>query len=150
MDIYGTTATNNPLGAGVAETVIQLVTPATIRAQLTKLTIAFDGVSSTAEPVDVFLIVQDTAGTASAAVVGKLDPAAPTALVTALKTFTVEPTTDSNEVWRAMIHPQGGLYEVNWALGDRTAPLMNVSTRWGLKCSAPAAVNVSATLQWCE
>lgn len=150
MDIYGTTSTNNALAAATAETIIQLVTPATVRAQITKIAISFDGVSSTAEPVDVFLVVQDTAGTSSSATIAKLDPAAPTSLLTALKTFTAEPTTDSNEVWRIMVHPQGGLYEVNWALGDRTAPLMNVSTRWGLKVNAAAVVNCSATVQWCE
>lgn len=150
MDIYGQTATNNALAAATPETIIQLVTPSTVRAQITKIAIAFDGTSSTAEPVDVFLVVQDTAGTSSAGTIGKLDPAAPTALVTTRITFTAEPTTDSNEVWRIVVHPQGGLYEVNWALGDRTAPLMAVSTRWGLKVNAPAVVNCSATIQWCE
>lgn len=150
MDIYAQTKSNQALAAATAETIIQLVTPSTVRAQITKIAIAFDGTSSTAEPVDVFLCVQSTAGTSSGGTVAKLDPASPTALVTTLVDFTAEPAADSNEVWRVMIHPQGGLYEVNWALGDRTAPLMAVSTRWGLKCTAAAVVNVSATIQWCE
>lgn len=150
MDIYAQTATNRALVGATAQTIIQLVTPATVRAQVTKLTIAFDGVSSTAEPVDVFLVTQSTAGTSSGGTVGKLDAAAPTALVTTLISFSAEPAADSNEVWRAMIHPQGGLYEVNWAIGDKTAPFIAVSARLGLKCNAPAAVNCSATLQWAE
>lgn len=150
MDIYAQTKSNQALAAGTPETIIQLVTPSTVRAQITKISIAFDGTSSTAEPCDVFLVVQSTAGTSSSGTIGKLDPAAPTALVTTLVDFTAEPGADSNEVWRTMIHPQGGLFEVNWALGDRTAPLMAVSTRWGLKVNAPAVVNCTATIQWCE
>ncbi len=152
MDIYSQTVSNNPLGAGVPETVLQLVGVATLRAQVTKITLSFDGVSSTAEPVDVFLLLQDTAGTSSAGTIAKLDVAAPTANLTSRITFTAEPTTDSNEFWRAMIHPQGGLYEINWAIGDKTAPMTPLASplRIGLKMNAPAAVNVSATIQWVE
>ncbi len=149
-DGYAITKSNQALVAATAETVLQIATAATVRAQLTKLTIAFDGTSSTAEPVDVFLVYQDTAGTSSAATVGKLDSAAPTAQTAGRLDFTAEPTTDTSEIWRAMIHPQGGLYEVNWALGDPLAPKIAVSARLGLKCTAAANVNCSATLQWYE
>jgi len=150
MDVYSQTVTNNALAAATAETVVQLVTAATERIQITSITIAFDGTSSTAEPVDVFLVTQDTAGTSSAGTIGKLDAAAPTAQTTSRITFTAEPTTDSNEIWRTMIHPQGGIYEKNWALGDATAPKIAVSSRVGLKMNAPAAVNTSVTIQWVE
>lgn len=150
MDVYAQTVTNRALSAATPQTIVQLVSAATVRPQVTSITIAFDGTSSTAEPVDVFLVTQSTAGTASAGTVGKLDPAAPTAQTTSQITFTVEPAADSNEVWRAMIHPQGGLYEKNWAIGDPTAPKMAVSTRLGLKMNAPAAVNTSVTVQFVE
>lgn len=150
MDVYAITKSNQALGAATAETVLQVVAAATVRPQVTSITIAFDGTSSTAEPVDVFLVTQDTAGTSSAATVGKLDPAAPAAQTTGRLDFTAEPTTDSNEIWRTMIHPQGGIYEKNWVIGDPTAPKLNVSTRLGLKMNAPAAVNCSATIQFAE
>lgn len=150
MDVYAQTVSNQALAAATAETVVQLVTAATVRAQLTKLAISFDGTSSTAEPVDVFLATQDTAGTSSAGTVGKLDPAAPTAQTTTRVSFTAEPTTDTNEVWRITLHPQGGLYEMNWPIGDPTAPKMAVSTRLGLKCLAAAAVNATVTVHWAE
>lgn len=150
MDIYAQTVSNRALATATPQTIIQLVTPATVRAQLTKVSFSFDGISSVAEPIDCFIVTQSTAGTSSGGTPSKLDPGAPTALVTTLITFTVEPGADSNEIWRDMVHPQGGLYEVNWALGDRTAPLMAVSTRLGLKFNAPAGVNVSATVQWVE
>ena len=150
MDIYVQTVGNRACAAGVPQTLIQLVTPSTVRAQVTKLSISFDGGTSTAEPCDVFLSVEDSAGTSSAGTVAKNDTSAPTALVTTRVGFSSTEPAYSNEVLRVVIHPQGGLYELNWEIGDRTAPFMAVSTRLGLIVNAPANVNATAAVAWAE
>jgi hypothetical protein len=150
VDVYAQTVSNRQLTGGVPQTVVQLVTPGGLRAQLTKLKIAFDGVSSTAEPVDVSLVNQDSAGTSSAGTVGKIDPAAPTANCSTRVSFSSTEPNYSNEVWRDMVHPQAGSYECNWQIGDPTAPRMAVSSRLALVCNAPADVKTSVTFQWAE
>jgi hypothetical protein len=147
-DIYVVTATNNALAAATAETVIQLVTPATVRARLIEFGVFFDGITSTAEPVDVALSRQTTAGTASAGTTSPLDAAAPTALCSSQITFTVEPTT-TIELGRWMVHPQGGALVIKYDLWAE-APVMNVSTRLGIICTAAAVVNVSAYMKFVE
>lgn len=147
-DIYVVTKSNEALAAATAETIIQLVTPSTVRARLIEFGVFFDGVTSTAEPVDVALSRQTTAGTASAGTVSPLDAGAPTGLTTAQITFTVEPTT-TIELGRWMVHPQGGALVIKYDLWAE-APVMNVSTRLALICTAAAVVNVSAYMKFCE
>lgn len=147
-DIYVVTKSNQALAAATAETVIQLVTPATVRARIVELGVFFDGITSTAEPVDVALTRQTTAGTASAGTVTPIDAAAPTGLVTAQIDFSAEPTSGV-ELGRWMVHPQGGAFIQKWDLWAE-APVMAVSTRLGIICTAAATVNVSAYIRWVE
>lgn len=147
-DIYVCSVLNNALAAATAETIIQLVAPATIRGRLIEFGIGFDGIVSTAEPVDVRLLRQTTAGTASAGTVNPLDVDAPAALVTAQITFTAEPTAGAVlGAWP--LHPQGGMMVVKYDLWAE-APVIDVSTRLGLECNAPAVVNCTAYMKFVE
>lgn len=147
-DIYVVSTINNALAAATAETAIQLVTPSTVRARLIEFGIMFDGIVSTAEPVDVRLLRQTTAGTASAGTVNPLDSSAPAGLTTAQITFTAEPTAGAVlGTW--MVHPQGGMLVVKYDLWAE-APLIQISGRLGLECNAPAVVNCSAYMKFVE
>lgn len=147
-DIYTVTTVNNPLAAATLETLIQLVTAATQRARLIEFGVMFDGIVSTNEPVDVRLLRQTTAGTASAGTVNPNDAQAPAALTTAQITVTAEPT-PSSVLGAWMVHPQGGMLIVKYDLWAE-APVMNVSTRLALDATAAAVVNATAYMKFVE
>lgn len=128
------------LSAATAITVLQVVAPTNQRLALRSFSVSFDGVSPTAEPVQVELVKQSTAGTSTAATpVRDGDPGSETLQVTAVKNCTVEPTT-SDVLRRYEVHPQTG-YER--AFGPDEEIWIPGGTRLGMRCTAPAAVNVS-------
>lgn len=135
------------LSAATAKTVIQLVAPTNQRLLMEKWGIYFDGVSPTAEPVQVRLVKQTTAGTMSALTpVKRGDPGAETLQATAQHTATAEPTvTDVYDVKE--IHPQT-FYEFLWPSG-KEQPVAG-GTRIGIECTAPAVVNVRAVFWYQE
>lgn len=101
MDAYSAGRDNVALAAATAKTVVQIVTPATIRALVRELHISFDGVTAAAVPGLVELVAQTTAGTMSALTPVADDPAAPASLVTAQHTATVEPASGNvHRSWR--------------------------------------------------
>lgn len=148
MHIYCTTWTNQALAAATVETLFQLATGATRRAKILEWGIAFDGVSGTAEPVDVDVVLQTSAGTASAGVNTPLDAANPAAIGTTQISFTAEPTIGTAFFSRLMVHPQGGLFVVQYPLGRE--PTLAVSTRLGIRATAAAIVNSSGYVIWEE
>jgi hypothetical protein len=132
------------LTAATAKTVIQYAAPST--GQLVKLLgwgVFFDGVSGTAEPVRVRLLMQTTAGTMSALNIrahnrssnGTFQGAAQT-------TATAEPTA-GDVIESIEVHPQQG-YEKIFPMGME--PILASGTRIGIECTAPAAVNALAKL----
>jgi hypothetical protein len=131
------------LSAGVAKTVLQLVAAANHRVKVLGFHVGFDGVSTTAEPVQVRLLRQTTAGTMTALTPTKRDDSiADSLLTTAQHTATAEPT--AGDVLEAReVHPQSG-WEVWYPLGAE--PIIGGADRVGIECTAPAAVNVRATL----
>jgi hypothetical protein len=137
------------LAAATAKTVLQLLTTAGTNkptVELTELIVSFNGTSSIAQPVEVQLVRQTTAGTGTAAtpvlVKGKSD----TILTTGAYNFSAEPTAgDILEVF--FVHPQGGfpkIYPLNMEVD------VAADTRIGIVCKAPAIVNVHATLKYRE
>ena len=135
------------LTAATAKTVIQIVAAANHRVKILGWGVYFDGVSSTAEPVQVRLLRQTTAGTMSALTPIKWDDSiADTLLTTAQHTATAEPTAgDVLEVKE--IHPQQG-YEKLYPLGQE--PIIGGGDRVGIECTAPAGVNVRAEVRFEE
>lgn len=131
------------LSAGVAKTVLQIVAAANHRDKILRIGFFFDGVSVTAEPVQVRLLRQTTAGTMSALTPTKLDDSiADTLLTTAQHTATAEPTAgDVIDMWEC--HPQQG-FERDYPLGQE--PIVGGGDRVGLEFIAPAAVNVRAKI----
>lgn len=135
------------LTAATAKTILQLAAPANQILALRGFSVSFDGVLGTAEPVKVDLVTQTDAGTMSAATEFKDGPAtAETIQGVALKTATVEPTTTT--VLRSYnIHPQTG-FERSYAFDEEIQ--IAGGARLGLRCTAPAAVNVLGVLSWEE
>lgn len=127
------------LVAATAKTILQVVAPTNQRLLVNRYGIFFDGVSTTAEPVQVRILRQTTAGTSSANTpVKRNNSDAETLQVTARDTFTVEPTnSDVYDVFE--VHPQQGI-DVILPLGQEIP--VKGGDRLGIECTAPAIVNV--------
>jgi hypothetical protein len=126
---------------------VQLVAAANHRVKILGWGIFFDGTSTTAEPVQVRLLRQTTAGTMSALTLTKRDDSiADTLLTTAQHTATVEPTAgDVLEVVEC--HPQQG-YQVWYPMGAEA--ILGGGDRIGIDATAPASVNVRAAVYFEE
>jgi len=130
-----------------AETVVQIVAAANQRVKVLGFGVFFDGISPTAEPIQVELCRQSTAGTSSALTPVKWDDSlAETLTTTARQDFTAEPTT-GDVIWSGEVHPQGS-YECQYALGQE--PICGGADRIGIRCTAPVAVNVRAYIRFEE
>jgi len=134
------------LVAATAKTIIQVVAPANHRVKVLRWGVFFDGVVVTAEPIQVELTRQSTAGTSVALTPVKNDDSlAESILSTARKTFTAEPT--SGDIIDVVeVHPQQG-YEIIYPMGQEKR--CGGGNRIGIRCTAPAAVNVRAKME-CE
>jgi hypothetical protein len=129
------------LTAATAKTVIQIVSAANHPVKLLRWGVFFDGTSATAEPVQVRLLRQTTAGTMSSLTPVELTNHGVTVQTSAQHTATAEPTA-GNVLDIAEVHPQTG-YEVN-LLGQEI--ILGSSARVGIECTAPAGVNVRAKI----
>jgi hypothetical protein len=129
------------LGAATEETLIQLVAASNHRVKVLGWGIFFDGTSVTAEPVQVKLSRQTTAGTASSlSLVKRDDSIAETLQTSAQQDFTAEPT-EGDVLESREVHPQAG-FEVWYPLGQEI--IIGGGDRLGLIATAPAAVNARA------
>jgi hypothetical protein len=138
MDLYTLPWVSTALVAATAKTMTQLGTPTGARARLIDFCVSFDGVTATAVPVTVEILLQTTAGTASTLTPAPVNAQQPAALCAGLQTFTAEPTA-STVLYRWFTHPQGGQFLFQWPLGRE--PMIGTNSRIGLRVTAPAAVN---------
>jgi hypothetical protein len=146
-DMFGNFCTDEvALTAATTRTVLQLLTAANRRTRIVGFGVFFDGTSSTNEPVVVELVRQTSAGTMSAGTAVKTRVVAETLQNTVTHSATVEPTS-TDVLERVNVHPQSG-YEVRYPLGQE--PVVAASTRVGVRCTAPAGVNVVAKIFWEE
>lgn len=130
------------LSAATAKTVLQIVAASNHRVRIKRWGVFFDGVSTTAEPVQVRLLRQTSAGTMSSLTPTKLGTESETLQTTAQHTATVEPSAgDTLDI--AEVHPQTG-YEVIFPAGEEID--VAGSGRVGIECTAPATVNVRAKI----
>ena len=135
------------LSAATAKTIVQIVAPSNHRLKVLAWGTYFDGTSSTAEPVQVVLMRQTTAGTMSSLTPVKNDDSiAETLQTTAQHTATVEPTS-GDVLKRIEVHPQSG-YEEQCAYG--TEYIVGGGDRLGIVCTAPATVNVVGWIKFEE
>lgn len=134
------------LSAATPKTVLQIVSGTNQRVKVQGWSVFFDGTNVSAEPIVVELLRQTDAGTMSALTLVKLDGGLTTTLrSTGQHTATAEPTA-GNVIERKDIHPQAG-YEKIYPLGQE--PIIQASGRMGIRCTAPAGVNVVAEMT-CE
>lgn len=127
---------------GAAKTILQVVAPANHIVAVKGVSVSFDGTSASAEPVQVDLLRQTTAGTMSSATPVEETTTGTTVQTTAQKNATVEPTA-GNVLRRWEVHPQSGLIE-KFTIEDEL--LIAGGGRLGLRVTAPAAVNVLAQI----
>lgn len=144
-----TTEAEEALTAATAETLLIVAGATTRKAKITGYGVSFDGVSSTAEPVQVLIKRGNSAsqGTSTAATEEKLDPDSPTAACTGFHSFTAEPTYTGQTIYRYVIHPQGGVLierGLEIMLDDATNSFI------GIEVTAPAVVNATAWMEWEE
>lgn len=135
------------LTAATAKTVIQLVSPSNHRVAITSWGVFFDGTSVTAEPVQVRVLRQTSAGTMSALTPVAMDGSVgETIQSTAQHTATVEPSA-GNILLSIEVHPQQGFKEF-FPLGQEI--ILQTASRVGIECTAPAGVNVRAQITFEE
>lgn len=131
------------LVAATAKTVVQLVAASNHRVKILSWGVYFDGTSATAEPIQVRLLRQTSAGTMSSLTPTKRDDSiAESLLTTAQHTATAEPTA-GDVIEGKEVHPQSG-YEKIYTPG--TEPIVGGGDRMGIECTAPANVNVRAEI----
>ena len=136
------------LAAATAKTVLAVTAPAQFGVDLKKLRVGFDGVTASAVPVLVELCYSTfaTAGTSTAGTVHQTYGRSITAGFTTAYNYTAEPTVLTT-IDRWTLTPNGGLVIYDFPLGD--TPDSAVSQGFALRLTAPAVVNVNATL-WFE
>jgi hypothetical protein len=131
------------LVAATAKTVLSVIAPAQFGVDLRKYRIGFDGVTASAIPVVVEIVTWTTDGTGTAGTVVQTSGRSITAGFTTKYNYSVEPTTPTL-VDRFTLTPNGGTVIYDFPYGD--SPDTAVSNLIGLRCTAPAAVNVNATM----
>lgn len=142
-----TTESEEALAAATAETVLQVVAAANHPIALKSVQVSFDGTSASAEPVVVLLVRQTGAGTSVAATPREETAYGITIQTTARIDFSVEPTSDDSVLRRWNVHPQSGVME---KFGPDDEIIIGSSGRVGIKVTAPAIVNVQASISWEE
>jgi len=137
------------LSAATAKTIMQVINSANGVVKVVEFGVSFDGVSGTAEPVTVELVssTQATAGTSTSHTIAQVSGATRTAQATAARNYTAEPTV-LTVLKRWLAHPQTGLV-VQFPLGRE--PQQNTgSDALGIRCTAPATVNVQGYMEFTE
>jgi hypothetical protein len=145
LNIVGRTSAAVALVAATLKTAYNLIAPAAQRVRVKGWSVAFDGASTTAVPVIVKagMSTQATAGTTTASNPLKTDADVGTAVAsTGGENYSAEPTVktylDIKEV-----HPQTGFAQW-YPMGAE--PIIDAAAGFFIECTAPAAVNVMATV----
>lgn len=144
--IFSANTAEVALSAATAKTVLQVTAPTNQRVKVLRVGIFFDGTSPTAEPVQVRVLRQTTAGTMTSLTPVKTDGSlSETIQSTAQHTASAEPTA-GNVLEALEIHPQGGR-EIIYPFGQE--PIIQGGGRLGIELTAPAVVNCR-TYMICE
>jgi len=150
MDTYIASASGIALTAESTKTLMQIATTADIRAKLIGLDVTFDGDTSGLPEILVELLRQTTAGTGTGVTPVKADSAAPTAIVTAAKAHSSEPTASS--ILRSWyVDPHDG--KILWREYDPEAQIrIPASGYLGVRYTSGAGVTVNAAVNmiWSE
>lgn len=135
------------LTAATARTILNWISGANALSRIVELSVSFDGVTSTAEPVTVELCssTQATAGTSTAHTIAQTGGPTRTAQGTAARAYTAEPTT-LTVLKRWLVRADGGLFIMQYPLGREPE---QITTADGLciRCTAPANVNCQGYME---
>lgn len=127
------------LAGSTLKTILQLTAPTNHRLKLLRWKVSFDGVSPTAEPAQVRLLRQTSAGTMSSLNPVKQDDSiAETMLSTGQTNATAEPTA-GDVLDNVEVHPQSG-YEVIYPYGQEVK--VGGGDRIGIDVNSTSVVNV--------
>ena len=145
---YGalTTSGEIALPAGSPKTVLQLIAGANNIVAVTGFELSFDGVTNSAEPVQIQLVRQLDAGTMTARNPVKTKDKGTNLQSTGQENATAEPTA-GDVVKTFHVHPQAGVLYPFTLDGEIEIP---GGGRLGLNVAAPAAVNCLATITFEE
>lgn len=146
--VRGVATTQGEIAAsvGAAKTVLQVAAAANHPIAVKGVSASFDGTSASAEPIQVDLLRQTTAGTMSAGTPVEETNTGTTLQTTSQINATVEPTA-GNVLRRWEVHPQSGIME-KFTIEDEI--IVAGGGRLGLRVTAPAAVNVLASISFEE
>lgn len=138
------------LSAATAKSILGVKSHANFGLDLKKFKVGFDGVTASAVPVLVELgyctFATNSPGTNSTSVTpAQLYGRSITVGATAAKTWTTEPTVIT-VLGEWLLTPNGGLVFYDFPLGD--TPDSAVSEGFVIRCTAPATVNVRATMEF--
>jgi hypothetical protein len=134
------------LAAATAKVVLNVIAPAQFGVDLKKFRVAFDGVTASAVPVLVELMYSTQAGAGAGSTGGTVNQIygrTITAGFTSAYGYTTDPTA-LTLVDSFLLDPNKGLVIYDFPLGD--TPDTAVSNALCLRCTAPAIVNVRATM----
>jgi len=137
-------AQTGEIATGTAKkTLLQLLAPANQRLKVKEISVSFDGISNTDEPVNVQILRQTTAGTMTALTPQKLNESdGETLQGTAQHTATAEPT-GTSEVMGEQVHPQGGF---TWQAPFGGEIVIKGGDRLGIAVTAGVTVNAKARM----
>jgi hypothetical protein len=145
MDLYTVKSASTALSASTTKTLLQIITPSSIRARLANLHVSFDG-STAGQAILVELLTQTTAGTSTATpAINPTDPAAPASLVTAGSNHSAEPTAGIVELTR-FVRPDGGSIDIPF-YAERM-PTIPISGRLGVRVTTAVGVTPNATAEF--
>lgn len=138
------------LSAATAKSILGVKSHANSGVDLKKFRVAFDGVTASAVPVLVELCyctwASNSPGTNSTSVTPVQAYGRVLAVgATAGKTWTTEPTV-LTVVEEFLLTPNGGVIFYDWPLGD--TPDSALAEGFVIRCTAPATVNVRASIWW--
>jgi hypothetical protein len=138
------------LTAATAKTVLQVICAANHMIKIKAWSVFFDGVSVTAEPVQVRLLRQTNNGTGTTNTPRLTNPLITATLQTTAKdTYTVEPTA-GNVIDTIEVHPQTGFRDVLPFGDEYYVGGTGSADAIGIECTAPAGVNVRAVIKFEE
>lgn len=146
-----TTVGSLALTAATAKTILNLITAANSLTRITALSVSFDGVTATAVPALVELCYSTQASTGTigtAPTITQVRGATRTVQATAAQGYSAEPTVLTP--WMRWLVPVfNGLLMVQFPLGREPEQIVTADAL-GIRVTAPAAVNVSAFLEFEE
>jgi len=133
-----------------AKTVMNVTGSATADLEVTGIGIAFDGVTSTAEPVIVRIVRTTSPPTVTACTEKAWHPPANTPIGAAGYNASGEGTKETVSLITTEVHPQGGSFVLSWPKGEGIVVPGVANAGLSIECTAAASVNCHAWIEWWE